>query len=132
MGGTGKTSTRDVTIRVPPSLCSRSKMGTASVASPTLSGHLTIKMLVIVMRCCSTCLAFVTSPPYEKQERRYSAGVDWDLVFLEVITLIYVHIMNHLMVMEIAYHVQSKLVMIFQLMVLVLTCSLTRRMDTSQ
>ena len=70
MGGWRKTSTKDVMRRVPPSRYSRSKMGTASVASPTLSGHLTIRKLVIVMRCCSTCLAPVTSLPNEKQETR--------------------------------------------------------------
>jgi hypothetical protein len=72
MGGSIKTSTKDVTRRVPPSRYSRSKMGTASVASPTLSGsHIfPVSKLVIVMRCCSTCLAPVTSLPNEKQERR--------------------------------------------------------------
>jgi hypothetical protein len=128
-----KISTKDVTRRVPPSRYSRSKMGTASVASPTLSGHLTISLLVIVMRCCSTCLAPVTSLPNEKQERRYGATVDSDLVLqAEMVSLIYVQYLNHLMVMITAYHVQSKQVMLSQLMVLVLTCSPTRRMDPSQ
>ena len=90
MGGSIKTSTKDVTRRVPPSRYSRSKMGTASVASPTLSGHLTLRMLVIVMRCCSTCLTPVTSLPNEKQEGRYIAGVNWDLVLQEMVTMIYV------------------------------------------
>ena len=90
MDGMQKTSTKDVTRRVPPSRYSRSKMGTASVASPTLSGHLPLRMLVIVMRCCSTCLAPVTSLPNEKQEGRYIAGVNWDLVLQEIVGLIYV------------------------------------------
>jgi hypothetical protein len=133
MGGSIKTFTQDVTRRVPPSRYSRSKMGTASVASPTLSGHLPLSMLVIVMRCCSTCLAPVTSLPNEKQETRYGATVDSDLVLqAEMVSLIYVQYLNHLMVMITAYHVQSKQVMLSQLMVLVLTCSPTRRMESSQ
>ena len=126
MGGSIKTFTQDVTRRVPPSRCSRSKTGTASVASPTLSGQLTLSMLVIVMRCCSTCLAPVTSLPNEIQDRRYGAGVARDLVLQEMVTMIYVQRMNHLMVIISAYHVQRELVMLSQLMVLVLTCSPTR------
>ena len=113
MGGSIKTSTKDVTRRVPPSRCSRSKTGTASVASPTLSGHLTISMLVIVMRCCSTCLAPVTSLPNEKQERRYGAEKTGDLVLQEeMVSMIYVQCMKHLMVIKTAIHWQSKLVMV--------------------
>ena len=132
MGGCIKTSTQDVTRRVLPSRYSRSKMGTASVASPTLSGHLTLSMLVIVMRCCSTCLAPVTSLPNEKQERRYGAKVAWDLVLQEMVGMIYVRMMHHLMVIISAYLWQRKLVMLSQLMVLVLTCSPTSRMEGSQ
>jgi hypothetical protein len=133
MGGCIKTFTQDVTKRVPPSRYSRFKMGTASVASPTLSGHhLAISMLVIVIQCCLTCLAPVTSLPNEKQERRYCATIAGDLVLQEMVGMIYVQCGNHLMVIKTAYHGQSALVMLSQLMVLVLTCSLTRRMDTSQ
>ncbi len=53
------------------------------------------------------------------------------LVLVEVMVLSLVHIVNHLMVMEIAIHVQINLFIVSQLMVLVQTCSLTR-METSQ
>ncbi len=73
MDGSYKTSTIDVTTRGLPSPCLRSKTETSSVAIPKLSGNLLLlTMLVIVMRCCSTCLANVTSPTNE-QEMRYSA-----------------------------------------------------------
>ena len=46
--------------------------------------------------------------------------------------MIYVHLMNHLMVMVIAIHLQIVLVIVSQLIVLVQTCSLTKRMDASK
>ena len=62
MGGWKKTSTLVVTSKVQRFPYFRSKMETALAASPTLSGHLTIRMLVIVLRCCSTYLNNVASP----------------------------------------------------------------------
>ena len=53
------------------------------VAIPLLSGNLMeVSLLVIVMRCCSTCLANVTSPTKE-QEERYAATHKMDLVMVE-------------------------------------------------
>ncbi len=132
MGGCGKTSTHDVTAKTPRSLCLKSKIQVnASAAIPTLSGHLLVSMLVIVVRCCSTCLAKGTSQTKE-QAGRYCVAAGWGLVLVEVMAVIYVQMMNHLMVMVIAGHVQINLVIVSQLMVLVQTCSLTTRMDTSQ
>jgi hypothetical protein len=105
-------------------------MGTASAATPMLSGHLTLSMLVIVMPCCSTSLAKGTSQTNEEAKRYYVTAIR-GLVLLEV-TVISVHIMNHLMVMEIADHMQISLVIVFQLMMVVSTCSLTRRDTSSQ
>jgi hypothetical protein len=70
-GGCTETSTIGVTTRGQLSPCSRSEEVTASEATPKLSGHLLIlvSMLVIVMRCCSTSLANVTSPTNEQEER---------------------------------------------------------------
>ena len=52
MGGTQKISTLEVTEKDQPSPCLRSKMGTASVAIPMLSGsHLPLRGLMIVMPC---------------------------------------------------------------------------------
>jgi hypothetical protein len=62
MGGWKKTSTLVVTSKVQRFPYFRSKMETALAASPTLSGHLTLRMLVIVLRCCSTYLNNVASP----------------------------------------------------------------------
>ena len=63
MGGSAQTSTVGVITRERQSPCLRSKTVTASAATPRLSGHLMthLSMLVIVMRCCSTCLAKGTS-----------------------------------------------------------------------
>ncbi len=85
MGGSAKTSTHDVTVRAPLSPCSKSKRQVnASAATPRLSGHLmTISMLVIVVRCCSTCLAKGTSQTKE-QARRYCVTVREGLVLREV------------------------------------------------
>ena len=84
MVGLRKTSILDVTKRGQRYLCSRSKMVTALAAIRLLSGHLILSMLVTVMRCCSTCLAAVTSQT-NKQDRRYTAIVIMDLVLLEVV-----------------------------------------------
>ncbi len=70
MGGIPKTSTHDVTASTPRSLCLKSKIeANASAAIPTLSGHLAISMLEIVVRCCSTCLAKGTSQTKEEAGR---------------------------------------------------------------
>ncbi len=85
MGGCPETFTHDVTVSDPPSPCSRSKtQGTASAATPTLSGHLIYgSLLVIVVRCCSTCLAKGTSQTKE-QAKRYGVPAVGGLVLLEV------------------------------------------------
>jgi hypothetical protein len=133
MGGCTKTSTHDVTARAPQSPCSKLKMGTASAVIPALSGHPLTPgtMLVIVVRCCSTCLAKGTSQTKE-QARRYSVTAVMGLVLVEMAIVSYVHLFNHLMVMVNAIHGQINLVILSQLMVLVQTCSLTTRMEDSQ
>jgi hypothetical protein len=130
MGGRGKTSTIGVITRGPLSPCSRSKEVSASEATPKLSGHLLlvmVVMLVIVMRCCSTSLANVTSPTNE-QEMRYTAVVLGDLTSA---TRSYVQCMNHLMVILTAVHMQMTL-NIVSLLKVVRTASLTRMMEGSQ
>jgi hypothetical protein len=133
MGGCTKTSTHDVTASAPRSPCSKSKTrGTASAATPTLSGHLhlTGSVLVIVMRCCSTCLAKGTFQTKE-QARTYCVIAKGGLILVETL-VIYVQFFNHIMVIVIALHQQIHLVIVSQLMVLVQTCSLTTRVKTSQ
>ena len=84
MGGSIKASTHDVTASTPRSLSSKSKtQGNASVATPALSGHLMVSLLVIVVRCCSTCLAKGTSQNKE-HARRYTVAARWGLVLVEV------------------------------------------------
>ena len=84
MGGSGKTSTHDVTASTQRSLCLKSKIeANASAAIPTLSGHLTLSLLVIVVRCCSTCLAKGTSQTKE-QARRYGMTAVVGLVLVGV------------------------------------------------
>jgi hypothetical protein len=76
-----------VTASAPRSPCSKSKTQVnASAATPTLSGHLTLSMLVIVVRCCSTCLAKGTSQTKE-QARRYTVTAVGGLVLEEVMDL---------------------------------------------
>ena len=82
------------------------------------------------MQCCLTCLAAVNSLPND-QAKIYSAGIFLDLVSLEVMKVSYKHIMNHLMVITSATHMQINLVMV-SLMKVVSTCSLTRRINSSQ
>ena len=86
MGGCTKTSTLDVTIRGQQYAYSKLKKVTALAGIQLLSGHLMVSLLVTVMRCCSTCLAAVTSQP-NKQEKRYTALVFVDLVLLEVMEM---------------------------------------------
>ena len=78
MDGRPKTSMIDVITRGLLSPCLRSRTEMSLEATPRLSGHLMVSMLVIVMRCCSTCLANVTSPTKE-QEKRYTAAHHGDL-----------------------------------------------------
>jgi hypothetical protein len=61
MGGRTKTSTLAVIRKVLPSVYIRSKMGTASEASPKLSGNLPGSFLVTVTPSCSTSLPPVNS-----------------------------------------------------------------------
>ena len=72
----------------PPYPSSKSKMGTASAAIPTLSGHhlMMVSMLVIVMPCCSTSLAKGTSQTNEQAERYIVAAI-MGLVLEEVVTV---------------------------------------------
>jgi hypothetical protein len=85
MDGCRKTSTHDVKASAPQSPCSKSKTrGNASAATPTLSGHslIMLSMLVIVVRCCSTCLAKGTSQTKE-QARRYAVAAGRGLVLVD-------------------------------------------------
>jgi hypothetical protein len=86
MGGCTKTSTHDVMASAPRYPSSKSKMGTALAATPTLSGshHSLVSMLVIVMPCCSTSLAKGTSQTNE-QARRYTVEAIVGLVLKEVV-----------------------------------------------
>ncbi len=81
MDGRPKTSMIDVITRGLLSLCLRSRTAMLLEAIPLLSGNLIllVKLLVIVMRCCSTCLVNVTSPTKEKENMRYCAGHHMDL-----------------------------------------------------
>jgi hypothetical protein len=134
MGGWPKTSTLDAITRGQLSPCLRSKAETASAATPRLSGHLTMAMLVIVMQYCSIFLAFaaVNSLPNGKQDMRFNVRKIQDLVLVEVLTVNYMHYMNHLMAMEIASHMQMNLAMVLHLMLQEKTCLQTKRMEVSQ
>jgi hypothetical protein len=84
MDGSTKTSTQDVAARPLQSPCLKSKtLGTASAATLTLSSNLALSLLVIVVRCCSTCLAKGTSLTKE-QARRYGVAAALGHVLVEV------------------------------------------------
>jgi hypothetical protein len=90
MGGSAKTSTHDVMASAPRYPSSKLKMGTASAATPTLSGShqpsLAVSMLVIVMPCCSTSPAKGTSQINEQATRYYVAAIG-GLILLEVMAV---------------------------------------------
>ena len=79
-----KTSTHVVTKKVRPSPYFRSKMGTASAASPTLSGTLKVTTLVILVPCSSTSHNRGTSHIHNKENRRYTVTVTGDLALVVV------------------------------------------------
>ncbi len=84
MGGRANTSTHDVTKKALRSPCSKSKIRrNASAATPTLSGHLVMRLLVIVVRCCSTCLARGTFQTKD-MAKRYSVAEYGGLVLVQM------------------------------------------------
>ena len=99
------------------------------MATPLLSGLMIIILLATLMQCCSTCLAPVNSLPND-QQKIFIAEIIMVLVSVEVVVN-YQQVMNHLMVIKTAAHMQIVLVMV-SLMKVVSTCSLTRRMHGSQ
>ena len=60
-------------------------MGTASEAIPTQSGILTVRMLGIVLPCCSTYLNKDTSLTKNKQSMLFTVAVAVDLSLMEAI-----------------------------------------------
>ena len=76
-----------------------------------LSGHLTTRMLLILLPCSLTSLSKGASRTRKKRSLRFIVTVTEDLCLLEVISMSYVHVLNHLMVIIIAGHVQISLVM---------------------
>jgi hypothetical protein len=131
MDGSAKTSTPDATTRVQLSPCLRSKMETASEDTPKLSGHLVLVSILVIVILCSSISRNNEVFKAKRQAKRYTAGVIVDLVSLEVLPS-YVHMANHLMVIKSVHHSQIGLVMQLLLIVLVTTCSLTRKMINSQ
>ena len=87
-GGWQKTSTLVATIEVPPSPYLRLKMGTASEATPLLSGiHLGIRLKKMLLLCFLISLNKGTSHTHNKQSIRLDATVLGDLCLVEVIRL---------------------------------------------
>lgn len=96
MVGCLKTSTLGAIREAPPSLCSRLKMVTASEASPTLHGHLTTSVLVIVPPCSLTYPNKFASHIPKKLSVRSSVTVSEGHTLVEVKSVNWVHTMNHL------------------------------------
>ena len=81
MAGVPKTSTLAVTKKHQPSPCLRSKMVTASVAIPMLSGSHPVGMLMTVMPCSLISHSKRNSKTIE-QVMRYAAIVTMDLIMV--------------------------------------------------
>ncbi len=106
MDGSIKTSIYDVKRKVQPSPYLRSKMETALVVSPKLSGHRTVNTLVILLPCSSTSPTKGASHTHNKQIGRSIVSIPMDLHFKEVMRMSQLHILNHLMVIISADHGQ--------------------------
>ncbi len=91
-------------------------MGTASADSQTVSGHVSMTALVILLRCCLTCRVNVYFLSRMKG-RRYIAIVTGDHF---LVAMSYLHV-NHSMVIISAY----------QLQITVVTRSLSKKGRTS-
>ena len=104
MGGSSKISTPGPIKRAPPFPYFRSKVGTLSEASPLHSGKMSTpaSLFLTLIPSSSTSLP----PAYSKgvNTRGSSAILIWVLRLHQLITLSYVHIMNHLMVMTSVNH----------------------------
>jgi hypothetical protein len=100
-------------------------MGTASVPTPKLNGHLKTNLLPIMMQCYLTYLLSDAFHP-KKGDARYNAAVE---LFLE--SEIYAHILSHLMGNHSALHGEIVIFMVFQFKATI-TCLLIRRTETSQ
>ncbi len=75
-----------------------------------LSGHLTTRMLLILLPCSLTSPSKGASRTRNKRSMQLSVTVTRDLRLLEVMHGSYVHILNHSMVMVTADHMQISLV----------------------
>jgi hypothetical protein len=106
-------------------------MGTASAASPKLSGHLTTRMLLILLPCSLTSHSKGASRTRKKQIMQLGVTITMDLRLLEAKNTSYVHVMNHSMELINADHMQIFLV-IRSPCKTGRTCWLTGRMWTSQ
>jgi hypothetical protein len=130
MGGGLMSSTQDVMASATRFLFSKFNSGTASVATLNLSGQLPATIFMILIQCCLTCLKKGTS----KANFHWSIGyvvVILGLVLEQLGILSYLQVLNHLISMA-AIHLQTALVIASQLIKLVKTCSLTRRLTASE
>jgi hypothetical protein len=75
-----------------------------------LSGHLMTSMLLILLPCSLTSPSKGASRTRNKQSMQLGVTVTGDLRLLEVLAGSYVHMMNHLMVLLTAIHMQITLV----------------------
>jgi len=77
-----------------------------------LSGHLTTRMLLILLPCSLTSPSKGASRTRNKRSLLLRVTVRMDLGLLEVMHVSYVHMMNHSMVMIMgAIHMQMSMVM---------------------
>ncbi len=84
-------------------------MGTALEATPTLSGHLIAAKLMILVPCSLISPSKGASPTHT-HNMLFGVPVKLDPDLLEMIYGSYVHVLNHLMVIISANHLQISLV----------------------
>ena len=104
------------------------------MATQVVSGQHRIILLlnlVTMMQCYSTYLVKGTSLIKEQDPRLIFIHI-LGLCFHHLILLNLVFMKNHLMLMNNAFHGEINVAIKFQLMILVKTCSQTRRMEVSQ
>jgi hypothetical protein len=105
MGGIILTSTLAATKKLPPSVYLRSKMGIALVALQMISGILSIVQVSFLLTFTLSCLTFHPTDNSQTKEKEEYSGLMAMVLILEMKILVsYVHVTNHLMVIEIVNH----------------------------
>jgi hypothetical protein len=123
MDGNGKISTPAAIKRAPLFPYLWSKVETVSAASPLLSGKMSDPVRLFLMLIPSSLTSLHPVFSKEATKRASTAFLIVALYFhQQVMTLSYVHLMNHLMVIKTVHHIQIRVVTLSVLMQMGRTC----------